>query len=65
MKFNYQLRPGGLMRCCEASVSKYMAEVTEPPKEGNLHHCQYCKNPIVFHNGAWQWDKDVPEVKIA
>ena len=59
------LRPGGLMRCCEASLSKYMAEATEEPKEDDLHNCGYCKNPMVFHDGAWQWDENAPEVKIA
>jgi len=64
-KKEYLFRPGGLMRCCEASLSKYMEKATKEPKEGDQHHCQYCKNPIVFHNGAWQWDKDAPKVIIA
>lgn len=58
----YQLYPGGLMRCCEASLSKHMTNMAELPEEGTKFNCEYCRNPMIYKDGAWRWDQDsLPE----
>jgi hypothetical protein len=54
----YPLRPGGLMRCCLASLDEAMRERAEPPQEGETMHCKYCKpdnGGMIFRDGAWEW----------
>jgi hypothetical protein len=49
------IRPGGLMRCCIATIE---ARAGDAPIEGERLECLYCKSrEIVFHDGAWEWDK--------
>ena len=59
MKEKYQVRHGGLTRCCLASLDDAMVAVTEPPKEGDTASCKYgCeKDGMIFRDGAWEWSK--------
>lgn len=53
-----QVRTGGLMRCCLASLHEAMEAATEPPKEGDRLPCKYHDEPddvMVFRDGAWEW----------
>ena len=61
MQEPYKVRPGGLMRCCLASLDDAMLKAKEPPKEGDRHACVYCKSSLGgtrFRDGAWEWDHD-------
>jgi hypothetical protein len=52
------VRPGGLMRCCLATLNEHMAGRCEAPKEGERLGCRYCKNVgggMIFRGGAWEW----------
>jgi len=56
----YQIRIGGLMRCCTHTIDEAMQEAKDPPKEGDLLRCQYCRDEsgMRFHDGAWEWAYD-------
>lgn len=53
----YEVRQGGLMRCCLASLEELMAAATVPPKEGDRVTCRGCNDVdgMVFRNGSWEW----------
>lgn len=59
----YRYRPGGMMRCCiktltglyERTVDEKTTSVTVV--EGAELKCEWCRSPIVFRDGAWEWDK--------
>lgn len=55
---NYNFRPGGLLRCCLATLEEFMAETEEPPKEGDILHCKYHEDlgGMIFHDHAWEWN---------
>ncbi len=57
----YQVRPGGLMRCCEASIDEEMQrriDDEEGPKQGTTLKCRYCDNGgMIFRDGAWEWNR--------
>jgi len=56
-----EVRIGGLLRCCLASLDEHMARATEDPKEGDKLECHYCKSPaggMIFRNRAWEWDHE-------
>ncbi len=57
----YKVRYGGLLRCCLVSLDDAMVEAKEPPKEGDTHHCKYCKNKMIFRDGAWEWAQEQGE----
>lgn len=58
MKTPEQVRPGGLMRCCMASLQEAREPATEAPMEGDRVKCKYCQDGMmVYSDGAWQWDK--------
>jgi hypothetical protein len=48
----YHFRPGGLMRCCLATLDE---AAEHNPKEGDTQGCRYCKNGMRFKDGAWEW----------
>jgi hypothetical protein len=57
MVTRWKLRPGGLMRCCVATLEQTMG-TGDDPKEGDELLCVYCKNlggGMVFKDGAWEW----------
>lgn len=57
----YQVRQGGLMRCCLLTLAEYMApiqaEIVQQPQEGNLLPCRYCNSSMIFTEDAWEWNK--------
>lgn len=55
----YNIRMGGLLRCCLSSLDGAMKEATEPPKEGDTLSCKCCGDGMVYHADAWEW-KGVP-----
>ena len=57
-EYRYKVNPGGLMRCCDQSIDEYMVEHPYDPEEGTIINCKYCKEPIIFKSGAWNWHSD-------
>jgi hypothetical protein len=58
MTVPYQVRVGGLLRCCMASLAEAMESAVAPPKEGDTLICRYCGSPyggMEFRDGAWEW----------
>lgn len=49
------IRQGGLMRCCIKSLLDY---APADPEENEGHNCNWCSNPMVFRDGAWEWDHE-------
>jgi hypothetical protein len=49
-------RQGGLMRCCIMTLEE--AEIEDEPKDGDVIQCKYCKDYMVWSDGAWQWKPD-------
>lgn len=58
MTKSYKVLPGGLMRCCIATLEERMPTCAEEPKDGERLACRYCRNKMIFRDGAWQWDRD-------
>lgn len=51
----YEVHPGGLMRCCLASLDEYLKD---NPKPDVTHKCRYCANPMRRDaRGVWRWDR--------
>lgn len=44
---------GGLMRCCIESL--HQDPLYGKGKEGDKVECKWCKDGIVFRDGAWRW----------
>lgn len=57
----HMLRPGGVMRCCIATLEK-RALSASPPAEGEKLPCDYCSASLVYRDGAWEWDHAAPPV---
>lgn len=55
-KRNYQIRVGGLMRCCLASLNEKCTELKHV--EGEVFPCLHCTSSMVFRDGAWEWLAD-------
>lgn len=59
--WTYEVRQGGLMRCCIGSLSEQMsvrlAAGKGPPQEGDRISCAYCSEPMHFTDGAWEWGR--------
>lgn len=54
MQFN--IRMGGLFRCCVQTCVEVMSQAVEAPKEGDTLTCKYCKKETMqFRAGAWEW----------
>jgi hypothetical protein len=58
----YQVDPGGLMRCCLATLDehmKFMDLIADSPKDGDLVLCAYnCNNGgMIFRDGVWKWNR--------
>jgi len=60
-RVNYVVRPGGLMRCCLATLCRFMeSDATKPPEQGDKLHCMYDHSftgAMIFRDGAWEWDQ--------
>lgn len=58
----YQVRQGGLMRCCLLTLARYHEttaakfSVASTP-EGDVLPCASCNNSMVFTQGGWEWNK--------
>jgi len=53
-----KIRPGGLFRCCIATIDNDAEERYVAPIEGETLTCIHChKRTIVFHDGAWEWNR--------
>ena len=52
----HRLRPGGVMRCCIATLEKRMA--SGPPHEGELLPCDHCSSGLIYRDGAWEWNRN-------
>jgi len=50
-----KVNPGGLMRCCLASLNDHINHVQEQPKNFELFVCPHCTNRMIYKNGAWEW----------
>lgn len=57
MAQQYKVRSGGLMRCCEATLSTAMAIAEVAPQEGDVLACKYCSSTMRFRDGAWEWNR--------
>lgn len=53
----YLVRTVGLMRCCLKTLEDRMPLCADEPKEGEKLPCDYCTSRMVFHDGAWEWDR--------
>lgn len=53
---------GGLMRCCVATIEKFVEEhPTDEVEEGLVLNCMYEKTrnkQIIFKDGAFRWNRD-------
>jgi hypothetical protein len=58
MSERYLVRTGGLLRCCLGTLEERMPTCAEEPKDGETLNCGYCVNVMVFHDGAWEWNKE-------
>lgn len=52
----HKLRPGGVMRCCIATLE--IRTTKGPPEEGETLPCQWCSSGLIYRDGAWEWDRD-------
>jgi hypothetical protein len=48
-----QLRIGGVMRCCIATLNDYEG----PDEEGTVVPCRHCSSSVIFRDGAWEWNR--------
>lgn len=48
-----KVHTGGLMRCCIKSLDQ--DPLYGKGKEGDQVNCKWCKDVIVFKEGAWRW----------
>lgn len=56
---HWNVRPGGLMRCCLETLEKSMQGRAESPKEGETMQCKYHDGEgMIYRNGAWEWNHD-------
>ena len=56
-----RVNPGGLLRCCIATLSEHVAGLEEEPKEGDTLQCRYCSNVgggMIVRHGLWEWKRD-------
>lgn len=55
----YQLRPGGLMRCCTKSLDDYLVEHGVEQPIGTVVACKWCSNygAVLAPDGVWQWNR--------
>jgi len=57
-RMHVSIRPGGLLRCCLATLDEHVQSASEQPKEGDRLMCKHCRNVgggMVFNRGAWEW----------
>jgi len=51
------VRQGGLYRCCVVTAE----EAENGINDGDIIFCQYCKEPMVWKDGAYEWLGDTGE----
>ena len=47
------IRPGGLMRCCIATLAEHRGS----EDEGTVLACNYCSDSMRVRDGAWEWNR--------
>lgn len=52
---SYCVRPGGLYRCCLATLTSRMAACRDDPADGETISCGCCRRTIAYVLGAWEW----------
>lgn len=52
----YDVREGGLFRCCLASLHEAMARAEQLPRNGDVLTCDICSEQMVYRLGAWEWE---------
>ena len=52
----YDVRDGGLFRCCLASLQEAMARAEQLPRNGDVLTCDICSEQMVYRLGAWEWE---------
>jgi hypothetical protein len=51
-----QVRIGGLLRCCTATLGELWEAGELKTEEGTSVTCKYCKRPtMVYRDGAYEW----------
>jgi hypothetical protein len=53
---NYQVRVGGLLRCCIETLERYMNHQDREPEESGAIMCDIFGHMMIFRRGAWEWD---------
>jgi len=56
----YQVRQGGLMRCCLLTLAEFYkepADIMGFEVEGQILPCRHCSSSMIFVEGAWEWNK--------
>lgn len=48
--------PGGLMRCCIATIDRRAGEGA--PVVGEVLPCDYCDSSVIYDVSAWRWNHD-------
>ena len=48
------VRQGGLYRCCVQTAR----EAENGKNDGDVIFCQYCKEPMAWKDGAYEWAKE-------
>jgi hypothetical protein len=57
-KVGERLRPGGLMRCCTATLAEHI-EVGGPVAVGDILPCKHCSSSMrIAADGVWEWNHD-------
>lgn len=58
----YQVRQGGLMRCCLLTLARWHSQQIEDGfdaegVEQQVLPCDHCSSSMTFIEGAWEWNK--------
>lgn len=52
------VRIGGLMRCCLETLGDHYPDGPElKAAEGEVLHCKYCRESMIFRYGYWYWNR--------
>ena len=50
-----KLYPGGLMRCCTATLARVRNGKTDTPQDGDEIACDHCPSSMVWRGDGWHW----------
>lgn len=53
----WKYRPGGLLRCCIATLAQ-MSRMGQ--HEGEVVECHWCEGNMAWKDGAWEWANPDP-----